>query len=100
MVYELGFLAMALFLRQRVVPARVADDRPELRRYLRGLASYAAVYYALWAASDVLIQLVGWDGGWALRMLPNQIYYAFWVPFAYFTFFERPRIGNSAPDRA
>ena len=34
----------------------------------------------LWATADVLI-LAGVDLGWALRLLPNQLYYAFTVPF-------------------
>ena len=71
-----------------------------LRRYLRGLTTYAAVYYALWAGADVLIQWVGLDAGWALRVLPNQLYYAFWVPFAYFSFFSRRWLSEPAPGRA
>ena len=35
------------------------------------------------------IILAGFDEGWALRMVPNQLYYAFWVPFAWFAFFAR-----------
>jgi len=25
------------------------------------------------------------DAGWLLRALPNQLYYAFWVPFVWLT---------------
>ena len=100
LIYELAFLALALLLRQRIVPARVPGDRPALRRYLRGLTSYVAAYYALWAGADLIIQLAGRDGGWALRVLPNQLYYAFWVPFAYFTFFGRRPLTGPAPGRA
>ena len=100
LIYELAFLALALFLRQRVVPARVPGDRPALRRYLRGLTTYAAAYYALWASADLLIQWLGLDAGWALRVLPNQLYYAFWVPFAYFSFFSQRWLSEPAPGRA
>ncbi len=82
--YELAFLVLALALRHRFVP-RWTADRPDLGRRLRALLAYAATYYALWAASDLLIFHAGVDAGWLLRALPNQLYYAFWVPFAYWT---------------
>jgi hypothetical protein len=89
LVYELAFLVVALVLREAIVPARVPISEPRLRRYLRTVLAYVATYYALWAIADVVI-LSGFDAGWALRMVPNQLYYAFWVPFAYVTFFARP----------
>ncbi len=88
LAYELAFLAMAIGLRTWLVPARVPASRPRLRNHLRAILTYVAVYYALWATADVLI-LAGLDVGWGLRMIPNQLYYAFWVPFAYVTFFAR-----------
>jgi hypothetical protein len=87
LAYELAFLVAALVLRA-VVPRRVPGTEPRLRNYLRGVLTYVAVYYALWAFADVLI-IAGVDLGWALRIVPNQLYYALWVPFAYFTFFKR-----------
>lgn len=72
LVYETLFAALALFLRARA-PARA----------LREVLLYVFAYYALWAAADVLI-LRGDDAGWALRVLPNQLYYSFFVPFACF----------------
>lgn len=88
LAYEVGFFLVAIALRQWLVPARVPGTAPRLRTYLRSALAYVAVYYGLWAAADVII-LAGYDAGWALRMVPNQLYYAFWVPFAYFTFFAR-----------
>jgi hypothetical protein len=88
LVYELAFLAMTIALGTWLVPARVPASRPRLRNYLRALLTYVAAYYALWATADVLI-LAGFDLGWALRMIPNQLYYALWVPFAYVAFFAR-----------
>ena len=32
---------------------------------------------------SVCLILAGVDFGWGLRVLPNQLYYAFFVPFAY-----------------
>jgi hypothetical protein len=88
LAYELAFLVVALALRSWIVPARVPAATPRLQTYLRTVLAYVAIYYALWALADVII-LAGVDVGWALRMLPNQLYYAFFVPFAYGSFFER-----------
>jgi hypothetical protein len=71
LIYELLFAALALFLRAR---ARDAD--------LRAIALFVFAYYALWATADVLI-LAGVDAGWAVRVLPNQLYYGFTVPFVW-----------------
>ncbi|MGH7856783.1 MAG: hypothetical protein ACREQY_05580, partial [Candidatus Binatia bacterium] len=77
------------------VPAHFAPDRRGARRHLRGALAYVALYYFLWAAADSMI-LAGVDAGWALRVIPNQIYYGFWVPFAYASFF---RLGPFAAAR-
>lgn len=88
LAYELAFLLVALALRQWLVPARVPGTAPRLRTYLRAVLAYVAVYYGLWALANVVI-LAGFDVGWALRLVPNQLYYAFWMPVAYFAFFAR-----------
>jgi hypothetical protein len=89
LVYELGFVALALFLRQVVVPRRTAGGPAPLAaahgRFLRAALLYVSAYYALWALADVLI-LAGSDAGWLLRALPNQLYYAWWVPFVFFAY--------------
>jgi hypothetical protein len=92
LIYECAFAILALWWRARLIPAR----RPPAERYLRAVLAYVAVYYLLWAAADVLI-LAGWDGGWALRVVPNQLYYAFWVPVAWALFFS-PRYAASSSD--
>jgi hypothetical protein len=85
LVHELAFLALALALRQRLVPRRAPA---EWRGPLRVACAYAAAYYGLWALADALI-LGGFDLGWGLRILPNQLYYAFWVPFVFAAFLAR-----------
>ncbi|MGH7818987.1 MAG: hypothetical protein ACREQ9_04365 [Candidatus Binatia bacterium] len=87
LVYETAFLLLAVAFALAWVPAHVAPDRRGARRYLRALLAYVAVYYFLWATADALI-LAGLDLGWALRAVPNQLYYALWVPFAYALFFR------------
>ncbi len=90
LLYEVAFAALALFLRERILPVRAADGSAALKGFLRDVATYAFAYYALWAVSDVAIVVLGWDAGWALRMIPNQLYYGFTVPFVWWRFFSRP----------
>lgn len=87
LIYELCFLMLALWLRQVGLPRWVGPGRAARLAYLRSVATYAAVYYGLWASADVLIQVLGLDLGWALRVIPNQLYYAFYVPFVYLRYF-------------
>jgi len=82
LIYELGFAAMAVWLVRWWTPASCPTEREELRSMLSSCGAYVASYYLLWASCDVLI-LLGVDEGWGLRMLPNQLYYALWVPFVY-----------------
>jgi hypothetical protein len=86
LVYELGFAALAAFFRFVHLPRLVA--RGTRCGYLEDVFEYALAYYLLWAAADVLILFVGLDAGWALRAVPNQLYYSFTMPFAYFRFFN------------
>jgi hypothetical protein len=95
LIYELGFLVMAFVLRQRIVLARVPATQANLRAYLRAVLGYVALYYTLWATADALI-LAGIDLGWALRIVPNQLYYAFYVPFVYALGFSRRYAASSS----
>ncbi len=100
LIYELCFLALALFLRAQVIPRRAAGSPPALLRCLQRVLAYVAVYYALWATADVLILYGGIDAGWLLRALPNQLYYAFWVPFTYAILagvLHRPAVSRRSP---
>jgi hypothetical protein len=78
LIYEVLFFALALWLR-----ARTANPA------LRTIWLYVLAYYGLWASADVLI-LSGVDLGWALRVLPNQLYYAFFVPFVWWQIRREP----------
>jgi hypothetical protein len=89
LIYELSFLALALLLRNLYLPHKDPERSGAHTRFLQGALSYVAVYYGLWAAADVLILIGGIDAGWLLRALPNQLYYAFWVPFVFFLFLRR-----------
>ena len=100
LVYEVLFVAVALTLRARLVPTRVASAQPAVRAFLRGALLYVAVYYGLWGFADALIQIGGLDVGWLLRVVPNQLYYAFWVPRIYATFFSRRYCSTRASTQA
>jgi hypothetical protein len=99
LVYELGFLALACWLRGRVIPRSVLAAQGPIAAYLRDVTAYVALYYALWATADVLI-LTGQDLGWALRMLPNQLYYALYLPIAYGLFFSSRYVETSSAAQA
>lgn len=65
----------------------------------RAVLAFAGVYYALWAASDVLI-LAGVDAGWLLRCIPNQLYYGLTVPFVWWRFFSPSYAATSSSTQA
>lgn len=88
LVHETAFLALALWMRAVLVPRLAAEEPSGHRRFLRRALAYAALYYALWISADLLI-LADFDAGWALRLVPNQLYYAFWTPFVFFAFSAR-----------
>jgi hypothetical protein len=80
LTYELLFLGLALALRFVVLPRRAAGASPEVRRWLFEVTVFEISQYALWATADVLI-LSGLSGGFLLRLVPNAMYYAFFLPF-------------------
>ncbi|MBX3027402.1 hypothetical protein KF840_21085 [bacterium] len=88
LVYETVFFVVALAL-SRALPRRAAAAPAALRAVVAEVLRYVALYYGLWATADALIQLGGLDVGWLLRILPNQLYYAFWIPFVVWRFFAR-----------
>ncbi len=89
LVYELSFLGVAIWLCTSGIPRRFHRRDRVLRRRIQAVAGYAAVYYALWAAADVLIMAFALDVGWALRVIPNQLYYSMYLPFVYFQLTSR-----------
>jgi hypothetical protein len=87
LIHELLFTAVALWLATRWLPARVTD--PILLRFLRRVCGYVVLYYALWAACDALWTATSLDVAWLLRAVPNQLYYAFFVPFVWLAWSRR-----------
>ena len=87
LTHELVSLGLAFALARFAAPSDA--DRPHHARFVRGALGYMAAYYGLWAAADVLI-LSGVDAGWPVRLVPNQLYYGFFVPFVWWRFFSTP----------
>jgi hypothetical protein len=81
LLYELMMLVVALVLRFVVLPKRLAKASEPIRRWLLGVTGFVAVQYALWASADVVILATGGDGGFLLRIVPNVLYYAVFLPF-------------------
>jgi len=87
LLHELLFLGVAIWLGRRWLPGRVGD--PVTLRFLRRVCGYVALYYGLWAGCDALWLATSLDGVWLLRALPNQLYYAFFVPFVWLAYSRR-----------
>ena len=51
---------------------------------MKRLTQFEIAQYVLWAGADVVI-LSGHDVGYLLRLLPNAMYYALFVPFAWWS---------------
>jgi hypothetical protein len=88
LLYELGFLALALVFRSSLVPRWTSASAPGRLPFLRAVLAYVAVYYALWVTADVIILVADLDVGWGLRVIPNQLYYSFFLPFVFWRFFR------------
>lgn len=80
LVYELLFVALAGGLLVLRYPSRVAKS-PALGWYATSLVGFFLAQYALWVVSDVLI-LSGFDPAYALRLVPNALYYGLFLVFA------------------
>lgn len=82
LVYELCFAAIALAILVVVLPRRALAE--PWARWARALATYELLQYLGWALADLAI-LGGHDVGHLLRVIPNAMYYAGFIPFAWFT---------------
>lgn len=90
LVYELMFFGVALLAlaltRRRHAPGPI-------RAWLTRLCAFELVQYGLWATADVIILAgaPGGDAGFGLRLVPNLMYYAGFVPFVMQTAPEEAR---------
>jgi len=68
LVYEVSFALLTIAM-MRFHPKLVASE------WLRAVSRFVVLYYGLWATADVLILAFGSDLGFALRVVPNMLYY-------------------------
>jgi hypothetical protein len=80
--YELMFAALAIVVAAVVLPRRKGPAAT--KRWLLWLTTFEIAQYLLWSTADVVI-LAGVDAGYLLRLVPNTMYYAAFVPFAWLT---------------
>lgn len=78
LLYEVLFAVLAVAM---IAYVRSRFPASPVRVWLVRLATFELVQYALWAAADVVV-LRDLDAGFALRVVPNVLYYAVFVPFA------------------
>jgi len=81
LVYEALFVGAALVYRA-TLSRRLATAAPARRRWALRLVELVLVQYLLWATCDVLV-LVGFAPALAVRILPNIMYYALFLPAVY-----------------
>ena len=76
LVYEILFFFLASFF---LLHRAKKNNNPETARWLKELCLLCMLYYCLWASADVFI-LLGYDWGFALRLVPNLLYYGLFLP--------------------
>jgi hypothetical protein len=82
--YEcVALVAWSVYFAARIRPA-LASAEPAFARWGSRLFLFVLAQYALWALADVLI-ITGLDAGFGLRLLPNIMYYALFLGFAWRT---------------
>ena len=68
LVYELSFCALTAALVRWHPNARALP-------WVRSVSRFVLLFYGLWAAADILLLATGTDLGYALRVIPNLLYY-------------------------
>lgn len=68
LIYEVSFVALTLALIRKMENVRNVG-------WVRGVSRYVIIYYSLWAFADAVILGLGLDVGYAIRVVPNILYY-------------------------
>ncbi|MCU0657893.1 MAG: hypothetical protein MUF64_22315 [Polyangiaceae bacterium] len=79
LLYELLFFALALGVGLAAL-RKLGDDADA--PLVRALLAFELIQYGLWALADVLL-LADLSPGHLLRLVPNAMYYAFFLPFVW-----------------
>ncbi|MFO0555485.1 MAG: hypothetical protein U0271_44315 [Polyangiaceae bacterium] len=83
LLYEVMFVVLALLVRALFLPRRLAVASTDIRVWIYRLTMFEIAQYGLWILSDVLI-LSGVEFARVLRLVPNALYYAGFLPLAFF----------------
>lgn len=68
LIYEVAFCALTSALLRWHPNARALP-------WVRAVSRFVLLYYALWATADAILLATGADLGYALRVIPNLLYY-------------------------
>ena len=92
LVYELLFVALLTALRALVAPSRDANA------WIARLATFELVQYVLWATADVVLLARSDDSdvGFAIRIIPNLMYYALFLVLVTVTLPRAPHARRSS----
>lgn len=86
LAWEVGFIALVVALFSFVFPRRLAPAPAPIRRWILEVTRFEVATYALWALADIAIfagpRTV--EAGFALRIVPNVLYYGLFLPFVAF----------------
>jgi hypothetical protein len=83
LVYEVLLFSLVLGYSRVRLRGPAAIDEPH-QRFLSRVSAFVLVQYAAWATADVIL-LAGADVGHLLRIVPNVLYYALFLPFVLVT---------------
>lgn len=81
LLYEALFACLTMVVSSAWLPRVRARAGAASAKYLTELTVFEAAQYGLWAVADVAI-LAGAPEGFGLRIVPNAMYYALFLPFA------------------
>ena len=84
MAWEALFIVLAVGLRVFVLRRRLAPASAAVRSWLLDVTHFEIATYALWLLADCIILFAGADAGFALRIVPNIMYYGLFVCFVAF----------------
>jgi uncharacterized membrane protein YpjA len=68
------FIYEALFVLLTLTLLRVHEN-VRTNPWVKRVAHFVVIYYGLWATADLIILTTGADIGFAVRVLPNVLYY-------------------------
>jgi hypothetical protein len=85
LLYESIFFLFALLLRLVILPRRLKGANAGVASWVTRLTDFEIAQYGLWILADVLIITTQVDVAHLLRIVPNVLYYAVFVPVVWWS---------------